>query len=129
MLENDITLTVFGMGVTTTPPVIVQSTTTPQLSPVPTPPVSQASVVSAAKKFTFAKPLSRGGSGTDVRELQKFFAKYPSIYGTVTINGLFGPATQKLVMKFQEKYGIAKKGQAGYGTVGPATRKKLNTLQ
>lgn len=128
MLEKDITLTVFGMGVTTTPPVIAPPATT-TIATTAAVPAPQTPAASTAKKFIFAKPLSRRGSGADVRELQKFFAKYPSTYGTVTVNGLFGPATEKLVMRFQEKYGIAKKGQAGYGTVGPATRKKLNELQ
>ena len=40
----------------------------------------------------------------------------------------FGPATLKAVQKFQEKYGIAKPGQSGYGNVGPLTRTVLNSL-
>ena len=40
----------------------------------------------------------------------------------------FGPATLRAVQKFQEKYGIATVGVAGYGTVGPRTRAKLNEL-
>lgn len=91
--------------------------------------VSPTQTVTTAKKFTFTKPLSRNSKGTEVTALQQFFANYPETYGKVTVNGTFGPATQKLVMKFQEKHNIAKKGFTGYGTVGPATRAKLNTLQ
>ncbi len=40
----------------------------------------------------------------------------------------FGPLTRAAVQKFQVKHGIARAGQAGYGTVGPRTRAKLNQL-
>ncbi|MBU1092004.1 peptidoglycan-binding protein, partial [Patescibacteria group bacterium] len=37
----------------------------------------------------------------------------------------FGSLTEKAVQKFQEKHGIAKKGDSGYGYVGPKTRAKI----
>lgn len=40
----------------------------------------------------------------------------------------FGPATERAVKKFQEKYGIASAGSSGYGYVGPATRAKVNVF-
>ncbi|TSC77836.1 MAG: hypothetical protein G01um101433_458, partial [Parcubacteria group bacterium Gr01-1014_33] len=36
--------------------------------------------------------------------------------------------TRAAVQKLQEKYGIAKEGDAGYGVVGPKTRAKINEL-
>ncbi|MFA5841864.1 MAG: peptidoglycan-binding domain-containing protein [Candidatus Paceibacterota bacterium] len=155
--QKDISLTVLGMGVTALPitnqtvtPVAqtpaIATTTSPATGCAPGHlfstltgqacptilsllPAQSSASSAAAKKSAFTKPMSRGVTGTEVRTLQQFFAKYPEIYGKVTVNGIFGPATQKLVMKFQEKYGIAKKGSAGYGLVGPATRTKLNSLQ
>ena len=44
------------------------------------------------------------------------------------MNGSFGPKTLAAVKRFQEKYGIAKKGQTGYGLVGPKTRAKIKEL-
>ncbi len=34
----------------------------------------------------------------------------------------------RAVQRFQEKYGLAKKGDPGYGEVGPGTRAKLNQI-
>lgn len=40
----------------------------------------------------------------------------------------FGGLTLKAIKKFQEKWGIAKNGDTGYGVVGPKTRAKLNEV-
>jgi len=64
----------------------------------------------------------------DVTNLQKALKTDSSIYPEGKVTGYFGPATLKAVQKFQEKYGIASSGTAGYGRVGPATRTKLNEL-
>ena len=40
----------------------------------------------------------------------------------------FGALTEKAVQKFQVKYGIAKAGEPGYGSVGPKTRAKLKEV-
>ncbi len=78
--------------------------------------------------FNFAKPLSFGMTNNDVRNLQTAFKTDPSVYPEGLVTGYFGPATQRAVKKFQEKYGIASAGQPGYGNVGPKTREKLNEL-
>jgi len=79
-----------------------------------TPPTS---VVSAP---IISRKLTRGSRGDDVKALQQFLGS--------EVTGYFGPATRKAVGEFQEKNGIAKKGDQGYGDVGPATRAKLKEI-
>ncbi len=82
-----------------------------------------------------ARGLTLGTIGEDVRVLQKILnsdagtqvaASGVGSLGRETI--YFGPATARAVQKFQVKYSIAKKGDSGYGYVGPNTRAKLNAL-
>ncbi|MCR4280899.1 MAG: peptidoglycan-binding protein, partial [Candidatus Kaiserbacteria bacterium] len=87
------------------------------------------SVKSSLPKYNFARPLKRGSKNSDVTSLQKFLAQYKDIYPDGYVTGYFGPATEKAVGLFQEKYGVAKRGEEGYGTVGPKTRAKLNSVQ
>lgn len=42
--------------------------------------------------------------------------------------GYFGAVTKDAVAAFQDRYGIAKKGDAGYGVCGPKTRAQFNSL-
>ena len=44
------------------------------------------------------------------------------------ISGKIDTATINALKKFQEKYGIAKKGETGYGIFGPATRAAINAM-
>jgi peptidoglycan hydrolase-like protein with peptidoglycan-binding domain len=99
--------------------------------PAPSTNETQYSVATtASKKTTFTKSLTIGSRGADVTFLQQFFANQPEIYGSgVLVTGYFGPLTEALVKKFQEKYDIAAKGNPGYGYVGPKTRAKLNSVQ
>ncbi len=91
----------------------------------PTPTISPSG---AGYKFTVG--LAYGDSGEGVRQLQIFLkAQGPEIYPEGLITGYFGSLTQKAVQRFQEKYGIAKAGDPGYGYVGPMTRAKINALQ
>lgn len=77
--------------------------------------------------FSFRKILKRGYKGKDVIELQKFLvANNFLIMPPKTPYGFLGQSTEDAVKLFQEQYGIAQKGQAGYGLIGPVTRKKLN---
>lgn len=46
----------------------------------------------------------------------------------VESSGYFGQITKKAVEGFQQKYDIARKGDAGFGRVGPKTRAKLNQI-
>jgi peptidoglycan hydrolase-like protein with peptidoglycan-binding domain len=63
-----------------------------------------------------------------VRALQEFLAKDNTLYPEGIVSGYFGPATERAVKKFQEKHGLARPGDQGYGYVGPKTRQKLNSL-
>jgi hypothetical protein len=62
--------------------------------------------------------LKKGMKGAEVKELQKLLTNKG--YSTKGIDGLFGPATEAAVKKFQK----AKKMKAD-GVVGPATKKAL----
>lgn len=84
---------------------------------------------------SFMRALSLGSTGTDVKTLQlilnsdtatRIAVSGPGAPGQETTR--FGSLTLRAVQKFQEKHGIASAGKAGYGTVGPATRAKLNAL-
>jgi peptidoglycan hydrolase-like protein with peptidoglycan-binding domain len=74
----------------------------------------------------FIATIKRGSRGPQVTLLQQFLALDPAIYPEGAVSGYFGPATQGAVQRFQEKYGIAHKGDSGYGQVGPRTRAVLN---
>ncbi|MDO8561706.1 MAG: peptidoglycan-binding domain-containing protein [bacterium] len=94
-----------------------------------TSPTSVAPLKSSASKYLFARLLKRGSRNADVTALQKILAQYPDMYPGGLVTGYFGPATEKAIGLFQVKFKIAKKGDAGYGTVGPMTRAKLNAMQ
>jgi len=98
------------------------STAAAPATPAPTP-ASQPAV-----SGTFALNLSSGDENDDVTRLQTFLAADPSVYPEGKVTGYFGSLTAKAVGKFQEKYGIAMPGDAGYGNFGPKTRAKLNEL-
>ena len=72
--------------------------------------------------------LMQGIIDNEVKTLQEFLAKDSDVYPEGIISGYFGTATKRAVQRFQEKNGIAKKGDSGYGDVGPATRAKINQL-
>jgi hypothetical protein len=78
--------------------------------------------------FSFTKALTYGISNAEVTNLQEALKTDAAVYPEGKVTGYFGPATLKAVKAFQEKYGIATSGSAGYGRVGPATRAKLNEL-
>ena len=82
------------------------------------PPTNAPSIANVSQ--TILHTLASGSKGEEVKAIQQYLG--------VQVSGLYGPATKAAVQKFQEKYGIVKKGQSGYGTVGPKTREKLNAL-
>lgn len=75
-----------------------------------------------------ARRLAKGSKGEDVKALQQFLASDPSIYPEGDVTGFFGALTRKAVERFQEKYGVAKPGDVGFGDVGPMTRAKLKEI-
>jgi N-acetylmuramoyl-L-alanine amidase/peptidoglycan hydrolase-like protein with peptidoglycan-binding domain len=62
-----------------------------------------------------------------IAHLQRLLSLEPGIYPSKQVTGTFGPATLAAVQKFQISQGLAKKGGAGYGIVGPKTRAALRT--
>lgn len=84
--------------------------------------------LSNKNKYQFSILIKKGSNGSSVTKLQEILKTDPSIYPEGLVTGYFGLATEKAVGRFQEKYGIAKAGEVGYGTLGPKTRAKLNSL-
>ena len=84
----------------------------------------------------FKSELELGSKGNEVKELQRCLSVLPAggpdIYPDGSVTGIFDQKTKDAVIKFQEKYakdilqptGLTK----GTGTVGKATRAKLNEL-
>ncbi len=64
------------------------------------------------------RDIRRGDYGDDVKDLQKFLAKHPSIYPEGIVNGFYGPLTIQAVKRWQKQNGIE-----GTGFFGPMTRK------
>lgn len=98
---------------------------TPTPAATPTPPT--VSTPSRAPS-SFLRSLKYGSKGNDVSALQEFLKKDQTLYPEGLVTGFFGPATQRAIRRFQEKYDIASSSTPGYGTVGPKTRAKLNAL-
>ena len=67
-------------------------------------------------------------SNPDIRRLQELLANDKTLYPEGIVSGFFGALTEKAVGRFQEKYGVAFSGDAGYGFVGPKTRAKLSEV-
>ena len=92
----------------------------------------QGDLVKVAVSSEFLTDLRRGSQGASVTALQECLARDSEVYPGGVINGVFGPATQQAVNAFQEKYAddvLTPSGlNKGTGTVGPATRKKLNEV-
>ena len=108
-------------------PATPATSVTPAAVPAtPATPVTPATP--AAPVILITRSLTRGSLGNDVKSLQQFLASDTSLYPEGIVNGSFGPKTLAAVKRFQEKYGIAQKGQAGYGLVGPKTRAKIKEL-
>ncbi len=77
------------------------------------------------------RSLRRGISGDDVRRLQQFLARDPSIYPEATASGYFGALTERAVQRWQVKYNIVSSGSpssTGYGVVGPRTAAAIALL-
>jgi peptidoglycan hydrolase-like protein with peptidoglycan-binding domain len=101
-------------------------------SAVSAPVAGSMAILSGGK---FIRGLNLKATGSDVRTLQQVLNSDPDT--SIASEGVgspgketsyFGSLTQNAVQKFQEKYGIAVDGDAGYGYVGPKTRAKLNEI-
>ena len=71
----------------------------------------------------FTHSLARGAKGAEVSALQQKLKDLGFFPATITVNGIFGPATQRAVKAFQKSRDLAQ-----VGVVGPLTRKALNSL-
>src|SRR3989344_1224054 len=89
----------------------------------------------APARAALARALTLGSVGEDVRTLQMMLNADASTQ--IAASGVgspgnettrFGALTKRAVQKFQEKYGLSKRGAAAYGFVGPTNRAKLNEL-
>ncbi|MBI4160029.1 carboxypeptidase regulatory-like domain-containing protein [Candidatus Wolfebacteria bacterium] len=78
--------------------------------------------------IVLVRNLRIGMKSDDVRNVQQVLARDLALDPQDIATGYFGPITKKAVQDFQEKYGIARQGDPGYGDVGPKTRAKLNEL-
>ena len=100
------------------------------------PSVASATTAAVAiPSYVFKKPLSVGITSPDAKVLQQILNVDPDTRVAASGAGsvgketnYFGPATKVAIQKFQVKYKIAKAGEAGYGTLGPKTRAKLNEI-
>src|SRR3989344_2733997 len=83
----------------------------------------------SATSAQITQRLSIGSTGEDVRALQEALASMLDVYPEGTVSGYFGALTKAAVAKFQMKYGIvSSSSDAGYGSVGPMTRAKLQEV-
>lgn len=108
---------------TPTPSPVLQ----PSVSTVPQPIISPSAAVSVSPVI-ITRAIRPGSQGRDIVMLQTFLASDRSLYPAGIVNGVFGPLTRMAVGRFQEKYGIARRGQPGYQVLGPKTRAKLQEL-
>lgn len=96
-------------------------------TPPTTPVVAPSLPPTASPVAVFVRGLALGSRGADVKALQTLLHAQ-GVYPQNVISGYFGLMTRAAVRQFQVKYGIVHSGVAGYGTVGPKTRAKLNSL-
>ncbi len=72
--------------------------------------------------------LRKGMQSSDVKKLQIFLAKDPTIYPEGITSGYYGTLTERAVQRWQATHGVVNSGTpstTGYGAVGPKTRKAM----
>ncbi len=96
---------------------------------------TSATVPATPAAGAITRALAVGSTGADVKTLQRILnlatdtrVAASGVGSSGRESTTFGPATLVALKKFQVKYGIAKAGVVGYGSVGPKTRAKLNEL-
>ena len=95
--------------------------------------VNVSNIISVTK-FIFVKPNKIGSQNNEVKELQKYLNSHGFVIAKTGNGSLgheinyFGKATKEALGQFQIKNGIIKsKKSVGYGILGPATRKFINS--
>jgi peptidoglycan hydrolase-like protein with peptidoglycan-binding domain len=76
-------------------------------------------------------PLVIGSTGSDVTEVQRYYALDSVIYPSGLVTGYFGPLTSAATERFQTQQSIVSSGTpgtTGFGIVGPRTASRLNAL-
>ena len=129
-VSDTIALSGSGTVASTTPPATppANNTTPPPPTGNVTPPANNGTTPPGA--MMFAKSLSLGAKGTDVLVLQAFLVKNGFLVMPKGVSmGSFGSLTKKAIQAFQVKYGIAKAGDTGYGSFGPKTRAKAESMK
>ncbi len=91
---------------------------------------AKKTAVKTSAKVTVQKNLVPGMSGAAISALQKVLAQYFGLpLDASHVTGYFGPATKKLVIKFQLVRNIIDSATSpGAGQVGPKTAAALNAL-
>ncbi|MDB5188242.1 MAG: fibronectin type protein [Candidatus Kaiserbacteria bacterium] len=77
----------------------------------------------AVAKVIISRTLSKNMKGDDVKNLQTMLAGMTGIYPEGSVTGVFGPATERAVKRFQKNNGLE-----ATGATGPKTRALLNDL-
>jgi peptidoglycan hydrolase-like protein with peptidoglycan-binding domain len=106
---------------------------TPSASPTPasqskksTPVANKIVVPRKTVSDAITSELKLGSTGSEVMRLQTYLAKDKSIYPEGVISGVFGPATERAVQRFQVLHLILSPGEPGYGKVESKTRAIIN---
>lgn len=101
----------------------------------PATPATPETPISTGISSVFTSGMGKGTTNSDVKRLQQLLNSgadtriaESGIGSPGNETNYFGSLTEKAVQKFQEKYGIAKAGDPGYGYVGPKTRAKLQEI-
>jgi len=122
-----LSITVGRFGAGTVPSTVTTAQVQPQTTVLPV--VTTEGEKKIVRDVVFSIPLFKGSRGVQVAALQKFLAQDSALYPEQIVSGYFGALTELALKRFQERYGIAKSGDSGYGFVGPKTRGKLNSLE
>jgi zinc D-Ala-D-Ala carboxypeptidase len=84
-----------------------------------------ATAAASASCFTWTRTLSVGMTGNDVAQLQIRISGWVEVGETLTVDGIYGPATAAAVRRFKAGYGL----QSTTGTAGPETFAVIYSLQ
>ncbi|MEK7555706.1 MAG: peptidoglycan-binding protein [Patescibacteria group bacterium] len=94
-----------------------------------TPTSTGSSVPAVTDNALFTENLKFGMRSSNVYRLQQLFATDNEIYPEGVVSGYFGQMTKEAVQRFQIKHGVVTSDEdAGYGSVGPKTRAKLQEI-